>query len=69
MLVFLFSTALDQPKLERVCRLFSGIGPQALVELGPQRRDEVLNRFRDYGLVDWYDRYSGIVRRPKGNEM
>ncbi|XP_057364438.1 uncharacterized protein LOC130685209 isoform X2 [Daphnia carinata] len=66
---FLFSAALDQAKLERVCHLFRDIGSQALVTLGPQRRDEVLNRLRDFGLVDWYDRYSGIVRRPIGNEM
>ncbi|KAI9561946.1 hypothetical protein GHT06_012909 [Daphnia sinensis] len=68
-LVFLFSTALDQPKLERVCHLFKDFGPPVLVKLGPQRRDEVLNRLRDFGLVDWYDRYSGIVRRPMGNDI
>lgn len=68
-LEFLFDLALDRQKLERLCQLFCEIGHPVLVALGPEKRHEVLNRLRGFGLVDWYDRYSGILRRPVGNEM
>jgi len=67
-LYFLFCEAHDQLKLERLCRLFNGIGPPVLIQLGHEPRSDILNRLRHFGLVHWYDRYAGI-RRPIEGEM
>ena len=68
MLCFLFGEAHDQLRLERLCILFNGIEPPVIALLGPEKRHEILNRLRNFGLVHWYDRYAGI-RRPVEGEI